>query len=127
MEGDGQVGEYVGGYSDWLRQRPVASIAASKGSLVAKGAAKAPVPVEPVAAPAAAPKRKLSYKDARELEQLPLRIEQLETRLAELTAQMNEPAFYQRDVAGINAHNASLAQTQAELDASFARWAELDG
>ena len=80
-----------------------------------------------VAAPAAAPKRKLSYKDARELEQLPLRIEQLETRLAELTAQMNEPAFYQRDVAGINAHNASLAQTQAELDASFARWAELDG
>ncbi|WND82538.1 ATP-binding cassette domain-containing protein [Lysobacter capsici] len=128
MEGNGRVGEYVGGYSDWLRQRPVASIGASKGSLVAKGAGAKSEP-EPVAAPVvpAAPKRKLSYKDARELEQLPLKIEQLETRLAELTAQMNQPAFYQRDAAAINAHNATLAQTQVELDAAFARWAELDG
>jgi len=128
MEGNGRVGEYVGGYSDWLRQRPVASIGASKGTLVAKGAgAKSePEPVAPTPV-AAAPKRKLSYKDARELEQLPLKIEQLETRLAELTAQMNQPAFYQRDAAAINAHNATLAQTQVELDAAFARWAELDG
>ncbi len=129
MEGNGRVGEYVGGYSDWLRQRPVASIGASKGSLVAKGAgAKSePEPAAPTLVVPAAPKRKLSYKDARELEQLPLKIEQLETRLAELTAQMNQPAFYQRDAAAINAHNATLAQTQVELDAAFARWAELDG
>ncbi|KWS03466.1 ATPase component of ABC transporter [Lysobacter capsici AZ78] len=129
MEGNGRVGEYVGGYSDWLRQRPVASIGASKGSLVAKGAGAKSEPEPAVAAPVvpAAPKRKLSYKDARELEQLPLKIEQLETRLAELTAQMNQPAFYQRDAAAINAHNATLAQTQVELDAAFARWAELDG
>ncbi|MBW8810632.1 MAG: ATP-binding cassette domain-containing protein [Lysobacter sp.] len=129
MEGNGRVGEYVGGYSDWLRQRPVASIGASKGSLVAKGAGSKSEPEPVAAAPVvpAAPKRKLSYKDARELEQLPLKIEQLETRLAELTAQMNLPAFYQRDAAAINAHNATLAQTQVELDAAFARWAELDG
>ncbi|ALN85374.1 heme ABC exporter, ATP-binding protein CcmA [Lysobacter capsici] len=129
MEGNGRVGEYVGGYSDWLRQRPVASIGASKGSLVAKGAGAKSEPEPAAATPVvpAAPKRKLSYKDARELEQLPLKIEQLETRLAELTAQMNQPAFYQRDAAAINAHNATLAQTQVELDAAFARWAELDG
>ena len=76
------------------------------GITVAKGAGAKSEP-EPVAAPVvpAAPKRKLSYKDARELEQLPLKIEQLETRLAELTAQMNQPAFYQRDAAAINAQS----------------------
>ncbi|WP_091634540.1 ATP-binding cassette domain-containing protein [Lysobacter sp. cf310] len=124
MEGEGRVGEYVGGYTDWLRQRPVASVGAAKPAASALGAGKP----EPAKAEAAAPaaKRKLSYKEARELEQLPLRIEQLETRLAELTEQMNEPAFYQRDSAAINAHNATLAQTQAELDAAYARWSELD-
>ncbi|KRD39488.1 ABC transporter ATP-binding protein [Lysobacter sp. Root916] len=124
MEGEGRVGEYVGGYTDWLRQRPVASVGAAKPAAGAPSAGKP----EPAKAEAAAPaaKRKLSYKETRELEQLPLRIEQLETRLAELTEQMNEPAFYQRDSAAINAHNATLAQAQAELDAAYARWSELD-
>jgi ATP-binding cassette subfamily F protein uup len=80
------------------------------------------------AAPAAAPvKRKLSYKDARELEALPGRIEALEAQVAQMTDQMNDPAFYRRDSAAINAHNAGLAQAQADLDAAYARWAELDG
>lgn len=126
MEGEGEVGEYVGGYSDWLRQRPAAfAPAKSTAAAMAKPATAAAVPV---AAPEpAAAKRKLSYKDARELEQLPARIETLETRLAELSEQMNQPAFYQRDSAAINAHNAELAKTQAELDHAYARWAELDG
>ncbi|MCL1633433.1 ATP-binding cassette domain-containing protein [Luteimonas sp. SX5] len=116
MEGDGNVGEYIGGYSDWLRQRPVAATAAA--------AAKAAPPPSPV--PAAPSKRKLSYKDVRELESLPLRIEALETRIAELTAQMNEPGFYQRDGGAIVAHNDVLAAAQAELDAAYARWSELE-
>lgn len=117
MEGEGRVGEYVGGYTDWLRQRPVPSASVQARPVTATPA---------VAAPAAAPKRKLSYKETRELEQLPLRIEELEGKLAELTAQMNEPAFYQRDAAAINAHNALLAQTQLDLEAAYARWSELD-
>ena len=40
---------------------------------------------------------------------------------------MNDPAFYQRDAAAIAAHNAELAATQAELDAAYARWSELEG
>ncbi|MCJ0824591.1 ATP-binding cassette domain-containing protein [Luteimonas sp. 50] len=119
MEGDGTVGEYVGGYSDWLRQRPhpaAAAAAAPKAPLAAKP--------EPAAAPA---KRKLGYKDARELEQLPARIEALEARLADMAGQMNDPAFYQRESAAILAHNAAIADLQAELDAAYARWAELDG
>jgi ABC transport system ATP-binding/permease protein len=76
---------------------------------------------------AAAPaKRKRSYKESRELEQLPLRIEALETQVATLTAQMNDPAFYQRDGAAITTHHATLSQVQAELDAAYARWSELE-
>ena len=126
LEGDGRVGEYIGGYSDWVRQRPVVRVAAPVRSNS--------MPVSPTAAsvPAAsvvpaAPRRKLGFKDARDLEQLPARIETLETRLATMTALMNDPAFYQRDAAAITAHNAALATAQADLDAAYARWAELDG
>ena len=118
MEGNGRVGDYVGGYSDWLRQRPAAVLASTATGKPAAWAAT-PAPATPV-------KRKLSYKDARELEQLPARIEALESRLATMTAQSNEPAFYQRDSVTINAHNAALAAIQAQLDAAYARWAELD-
>jgi len=117
MEGDGRVGEYIGGYTDWLRQRPQP---ASSATATSKSMLK---PEAVVAAPA---KRKLSYKDARELELLPARIEALETRLHELTARMNDPVFYQRDSAAITAHNAELAAIQAELDVAYARWAELE-
>lgn len=124
MEGDGRVGEYVGGYSDWVRQRPAvpaAATLATKAPTVASAAA-----ATPAAAPAA-PKRKLSYKDARELEQLPARIEALETRVAELTAQMHDPAFYQGDRAAVAVHNNQLAAAQTDLDAAYARWNELEG
>ncbi len=122
MQGNGLVGDYVGGYTDWLRQRPLSQVAASLKSNS--------MPVSPIATTAGVPstlKRKLSYKDARELEQLPARIETLETRVAELTAQMNAPAFYQRDRATIEAHNAKLVTAQSELDAGYARWAQLEG
>lgn len=118
MEGDGRVGEYVGGYTDWLRQRPQGTFETAPVAKPAPQAAATPAP--------AAPRRKLSYKDARELEQLPARIEALENRVAELTQAMNEPAFYQHGSDAINAHNASLAAAQAELDAAYARWTELD-
>ncbi len=124
MEGDGRVGDYVGGYSDWLRQRP------TRGESARATAAAAPKAVAPpavVAATPAAPKRKLSYKDQRELELLPKTIEDLETKIATLTAAMHEPAFYQRDHAAVNAHNAEIAAAHAALEQAFARWEALDG
>jgi ATP-binding cassette subfamily F protein uup len=121
MEGDGGVGEYVGGYSDWLRQRPVASAPVVRSTTTA---VTTPAPAAPTPAPA---KRKLSYKDARELEQLPARIEALEHRVAELTGQMNDPAFFQRDHAAVAAHNDQIAAAQAELETAYARWSELEG
>ncbi|KGO99449.1 ATP-binding cassette domain-containing protein [Novilysobacter defluvii] len=128
MEGGGRVGEYVGGYTDWLRQRPAPAAQSAPGkrsmpvSPVAGGGASAPAPAPPPPA-----KRKLAFKEARELEQLPGTIEALESTLAAMTAEMNEPAFYQRDASAITAHTTEVARVQAELDAAYARWAELDG
>jgi len=122
MEGDGVVGEYVGSYTDWQRHAARVAAAAAAAPVVA---AKPVAAAAAAAAPAEA-KRKLSYKDARELEQLPLKIETLEKDVEGLTAAMNDPAFYQRSAADMAAHNAKLAKVQAELDAAYARWEELD-
>ena len=123
MEGEGVVGEYVGGYSDW--QRYAAQRAAQA---VAPVAAKptTPVPAAAVAAPATPAKRKLSFKDQRELEQLPAKIEQLEKDVEGLTAAMNDPAFYQRSAPDMAAHTQKLTAVQNELDAAYKRWEELD-
>ena len=123
--GEGRIGEYVGGYSDWVRQSQRERVAAP-GSVGTQASAK-PVEAATAAAVPAKEARKLGYKEARELEQLPARIEALETRIAELTAAMNEPAFYQRDGAAINAHNAAVAEAQAELEVAYARWEALEG
>ncbi len=116
MEGNGQVGEYVGGYSDWLRQRPTPGVAATSKAVLAT------VPTTATAARA-----KLSFKDQRELEALPVRIERLETDIASFGARMHEPDYYQRDATAINADNATMASLQADLDAAYKRWEQLEG
>jgi ATP-binding cassette subfamily F protein uup len=118
LEGDGRVGEYVGGYSDWVRQaKPVV---AQKKTGTPKERR-----VESVAQPAPT-KRKLSWKEARELEALPARIEQLETDLAAMNARLEDPAFYRQDSAAIVSTNAEMAAKQAELDDAYARWQALE-
>jgi ATP-binding cassette subfamily F protein uup len=120
LEGDGRVGDYVGGYSDWQRQakRPLAERKPERAA--APAAAAAPPPA------AATEKRKLSYKETRELEALPQRIETLEERIAALGASMQAPDFYRQDGAAIAAVNAELAALQAELDAAYLRWQTLE-
>ena len=124
MEGDGRVGDYVGGYSDWLRQRPTRGEAARATAAAAPKEKVVEAPA-PAAMPATA-KRKLSYKDQRELEQLPARIEMLETKIAAMTAAMHDPAFFQRDHASVAAHNAELAATQTALEQAYAQWEALE-
>ena len=129
LEGEGRIGEYVGGYSDWLRQRPasvraVAKPAARDSDTAARDALTA---AAPAAAAAPVVKRKRSYKDQRELEMLPARIEALETRIAELGASLQDPATYQRGGEGLATLHRQLAEVQAELDAAYVRWAELEG
>jgi len=126
MEGEGRVGEYVGGYSDWLRQRPVPKDVAATKSAVVSASPAAPVASSQTAA-ATSGKRKLGYRESRELEQLPARIDALEAELSALVAAMSDPGFYQQDPAQVAAHTHRMAQAQEELDTAFARWAELDG
>ncbi len=125
LEGEGKVGDYIGGYSDSLRQRPAPTLS---GMAVAKASATAVPANKPAAAAVEAPvaKRKLSFKDARELEQLPAKIEQLEMDVEGLTSAMNDPSFYTRSSAEVTAHTQKLTKVQAELDAAYARWQELD-
>jgi ABC transport system ATP-binding/permease protein len=138
MEQGGRVGEYVGGYSDWLRQRPELATPAAAPKRDTKAAdlemadsalnrsdSKAQVSETPVAT-ASASKRKLSYKDARELEQLPQRIEALETRIAELTEVMHAPGFFAQPRDTVAAHQQELASKQAELEQAYLRWETLE-
>ena len=82
------------------------------------------MPVEAVAT--ATPKRKLSYKEQRELEQLPVRIESLETEIAQRTQAMAKPGFFQRDSGSVMADQQALAARQAELEGAYVRWQELE-
>jgi ATP-binding cassette subfamily F protein uup len=125
LEGGGQVGEYVGGYSDWLRQRSTGRVAATETSAEPKREA-ATVSQAPNTPSATIAKRKLNYKETREMEELPKRIEALETDIAARSEAMNAPAFFQQDSAAIIKANDALAKLQSEVDAAYARWTELD-
>ena len=76
---------------------------------------------------AAAPKpAKLGFKDARELEQTPARIESLEAEQSELVERLSQPAFYKSDAEEQARVHARIAELTAELEAAYARWIELE-
>jgi ATP-binding cassette subfamily F protein uup len=119
FEGDGRVHEYVGGYTDWLRQR--------RTPAAAQAAGRAPAPVAPRPGPSArAAAAKLGFKEQRELEQLPARIEALEREQSELGEQVSRPEFYRRSAAERAPVEARLAALPAELEEAYARWASLE-
>ena len=114
------VKEYVGGHADWVRQR-----AERPAAPAAPAAARASA----AAADETAPKtetKKLSYKLQRELESLPAEIERLETALAAIHEQMADPTFYQSPAPEIAAVSNRAAALQADLEAAFGRWEELE-
>ena len=124
FEGDGRVVEYVGGYTDWVRQRGPASGSAQGKKAAAAAAIAAAKPAAPEKP--AAKKVKLSYKDQRELEMLPEKIQRLEAEQATLTATIGDAAFYQKPHAEVSAALARMEALTAELEAAFARWEALD-
>ncbi|HPB74883.1 MAG TPA: hypothetical protein PLY96_06445, partial [Chromatiaceae bacterium] len=145
FEGDGRLSEYVGGYEDWLRQRSraqaesarLAKPAKSAQSQSSQSAQSSPSGVngrDKTAPPAAAKggdqdalrRDKLSFKEQRELEALPARIESLETELESLQARMGEGAFYQQSGTVIAQARERLADLEAELVHAYARWELLE-
>ncbi|MCC7198140.1 MAG: ATP-binding cassette domain-containing protein [Gammaproteobacteria bacterium] len=120
-EGDGRWREYVGGYTDWLEQRPKPAAARSPDREPAREAPAS------ASVPAAAPARvKMSFKETRELEQLPAQIEALEREQHELVARMAEPDYHRRDPAAVRADADRAAAIDVALSAAFDRWAVLD-
>jgi len=118
FEENGEVREYVGGYSDWLRQghqlteldNPIGTEAAADSDK-SSSARAAPV--------------KLGYKDQRALDELPEEIEALEKNLAEIEATMSAANFYSQDHESVQQVLAELAETRSSLEQRMDRWTEL--
>lgn len=119
FEGEGRVEEYIGGYADWF----ALSERNKKQDAVAAKVAEAAVKKDK---PKATPTKKLSFKEQRELEQLPERIEQLEARQAELTGTIGGSEFYKQSPEAVAAGLAELQAVETELAAAYSRWDELD-
>jgi ABC transport system ATP-binding/permease protein len=125
FEDDGKVHEYAGGYDDWLRQRPevLKSPAAEKKAGKPGSGDDSHQP----SATAPHPMRKLSYKETKELAALPARIETLEAERAEIATAISTPEFYAGgDTARVIEAHSRLEVLQAELDAAYLRWEELE-
>ena len=113
FEGKGKVLEYVGGYDDWIRQRASVVLELKADSTTKKTTTK----LKPT---------KLSYKDQRELDALPKRIEELDAELSAVQGAIAEPGFYQQDSAVIAEANKRLEQLGQEQEHAYARWELLE-
>ncbi|MEZ5559523.1 MAG: ATP-binding cassette domain-containing protein [Pseudomonadales bacterium] len=128
LSGDGSVSEYVGGYSDWLRQRPAPTRTADAAGSSAGQPARAAVPrADRRTSGDQGGRRRLSYKEQRELDALPGRIEVTEAELADLQQRTMAPEFYQQAQAEVAAAMQKLAELESDLAQMYARWEALEG
>ena len=121
FEGDGKLTEIVGGYADWLAWRQRQQRAASESAQAASPRAS----VQPASAKAA-PKSKLSYKEARELEALPVQLAALEAEQAKIAERLADPALYQsspQEAAELHARSEAI---EVQLLEALARWEVLE-
>lgn len=115
FEGRGRISEYVGGYEDWLRQRPVEAIPVKKSR------------VKPIRKPSGEKPRRLTNLEKRELESLPERIETLEKEQHDLTVRLGDPGLYQDEPEVVPELKARIEAIEAELLQAFERWEALEG
>jgi len=117
FEDNHKINEYAGGYDDWLAQRPAA---VSTPVVTAKPATIAPEKIRAVAT-------KLSYKEQRELEQLPNKIKALEDEQDALQMEMHSTDFFAQGKPVIAQKTKRLETLAEELTATYERWEELEG
>ncbi len=115
LEGNGEIYEYAGGYDDWLAQRGTKSKVAKPPAMP-----KAQDPAKPFV------KRKLSFKEEKELASLPAQIEKLEAEQEKFYALFADVTFYQRDPQEVAAAQARADVVVGELYKSYQRWEELE-
>ncbi len=119
FEGQGRIGDYVGGYDDWLRQRP-------QGTVPPAPARKPkPKPATSAAKPRPSPPS-LSAAERKELAGLPARLEELEAKQATLGTELADPAIYSEAPERAARVQKALKQIDADLAAAYARWEELE-
>jgi ABC transport system ATP-binding/permease protein len=123
FEGGGQVNEYVGGYSDWLHQRKVGGSGQTRARAPAQAAGQAATQAAERSAPKA---RRLSYKDQRELEAMPEKIQGLEAEQLQLQAQIADPALFQGNSERGAAALKRLQSLAEELEKTYSRWDALE-
>lgn len=119
FEEDGRAKEYVGGYSDWVRYGH--ALAETEKFAIAEAKKQATVERRKNKA-----KTKLSYKEQRELDQLPTEIEQQEAKIAELQAKIADPAFYAQENSIVQNALQELGNAEALLEQRVERWGELE-
>ncbi|MEB0137565.1 MULTISPECIES: ATP-binding cassette domain-containing protein [unclassified Undibacterium] len=119
-EGDGQWREFIGGYSDW--ERYASSQAANKTS--SKNETKSLA--TPAVASAAGKSKKLSYKDQRELDELPKLIAALESEQAAISAKLAAPDLYKNGADAANALNTRFAELDGQLLLALEKWEEME-
>ena len=120
-EGDGIWREYVGGYSDYLQQRPPAERPRSAGRAARHAARDRSAGETPLKTRA-----RLSYKEERELAALPEEIESLEREQTELTARMSEPDYHRLGGERLRGDRKRLEELEELLLEKFARWESLE-
>ena len=118
FEGEGRLTEIVGGYADWQAWRQ------QRDEAVRPVSQQAPAKSTP--APKPASRTGLSYKEARELEGLPARIEALEAEQGEIAGRLSDPALYQADPQAATALHARAEAIEAELLDALTRWEALE-
>ncbi|MDP7775423.1 ATP-binding cassette domain-containing protein [Acinetobacter nosocomialis] len=123
FDGKGGIAEYIGGYQDYLLQRPDEKVVDQKSD-VKKVQAKAEA--EKAAAQSSVKKVKLSYKDQRELEQLPAEIEKLEVEQAELSDKLADGSWFVSDADAATQASQRLAEIEELLLEKLERWDELE-
>ncbi|RXK55154.1 ATP-binding cassette domain-containing protein [Oleiharenicola lentus] len=125
FEGDGRLGDYAGGYTDWMQDKAKQASRASAAAGVAdpgRISSKAPGSATPATTK---PAKKLTNKERQELETLPAKIEALEKEQADLAGKLADPTFYKSQAAKFAEVKARLETVEREHAAAFARWEEL--
>ena len=127
-EGDGRWREYVGGYSDWIAQRPADAAASSAASGSTSAPTATAADASSTTAPAARERQriKLSYKEQRALESLPAQIEALEAEQAALHAAMAGADYHQASAEQMRADAARVEAIDTELGALLEQWTTLE-
>lgn len=127
FEGNGIIKQFVGGYTDmrtWYDER--ASLAKKMNDDVEKRTKSKVEPQKPLTNASTRSNKKLSYKDNKELEELPKKIELMEAEQEGLQQQVNAPDFFQKDADATQATLNQLADIEKRLSVAYARWDELE-